>query len=136
MSESEEGMRTSKHRVIASAVAAAAIIGPACLFAATPALASTNYCSGDACAKVYAVQKPPISVVGIEAWANDETFKGHFELILPDGSVHNSAGGTWTAGGAGADFSVKLESGDYTVIAWEHVSGSDYRNIGEVQFPA
>ena len=75
------------------------------------------------------------TTVTIETWANNMNFFGHFQLIEPEGTGHNSGSDqVWHAGGAGHNFSVELESGNYTAIAWQNVSPGVWNNIGQVQF--
>jgi len=71
---------------------------------------SSQGCGGNTCIKL---SNPSGGNVTIEGWAHSTGFYGYFHLSGPDGLSENSGSASWTAGGAGAYFTVPATVGQY-----------------------
>jgi hypothetical protein len=86
-------------------------------------------CSGNLC--IQRVTSVENNEAYIEAWADKDSFTGHFALYGPDGWIANSRNQRWIGGGAGWLPEIAA-GGGYYIIAWE--GGPPWDNIGEVAF--
>jgi hypothetical protein len=99
--------------------------------AAVSPAAGDIICSGNLCIQTDSTTS---STAKISAWADHTTFKGHFEMQIIGGQVENSPTKTWTAGGAGYQFSMPCSTSyTYQATAWKKVSDG-WEDIGEVVF--
>jgi len=86
-------------------------------------------CSGNLC--IQRVTSVENNEAYVEAWADKDTFTGHFALYGPDGWIANSKNQRWIGGGAGWLPEIAA-GGGYYIIAWK--GGPPWDNIGEVAF--
>lgn len=95
------------------------------------AVGGSDPCSGDLCAQIYSIS-PNGSDIQIEAWAELQTFYGHFELQTPNHKTYNSKNNTNKAGGIGHIFTVPYGGGLYAITAWATSGSGGYNKIGYV----
>jgi hypothetical protein len=131
------------HRRVAllSALASASLAGSLGL-AALPANAAVSsphaigqiVCSGDLCIQTNSVDLSNCTAV-VAAWANNNNFYGHFEIVGPGSDQSSEPDQEWIAGGANNKFTVPYHgAGDgYQATAWQDNNGS-YSNIGQINF--
>jgi hypothetical protein len=137
----------AKRAVMLSALSAAALIGLS-VMSSIPANAAAHsrpivpayaiVCHDDACIQTASKNA---TYANVNAWANNTTFYGHFQLVNTGCGTTwgNSPNETWPAGGRHYTFQ-NIEwnppvCGDFwSVTAWRHNSNGTYTSLGTVGF--
>lgn len=123
-----------KRLAVAAAPVGAVVLGST-FIAAPPAHAGEVVCKGDICVQTRCYDHANDSFY-IDAWANNKTFYGHFQMY-DDGGYWgaNSPTRSWPAGGTHYTFHAAYSPGFEIGIAWEYNKTTHkYTNIGQKSF--
>ncbi len=124
-------LSTKRLSVIAAAtlISAGALLG----ISATSASATPDFCNGNYLCVNVAAQT--YTTLYIHMWSARYTFRGHFELQTPEGTVSNSSN-TSNGPNGGPTFPEPIVYGYYCATAWKENSTTSYTKLGYVCFVA